>query len=104
MRENDDFVSNICVRPTKDEKYKMILNLKTVNSYMVYHHFKMDILLSAMTMMRPNYFMALFDSIDAYYSVPIYPENILNFNGILNITNRHIFQMSYAPVQENLLN
>ena len=53
----------------------MILNLKRVNSHMVYHHFKMDTLLSAVAMMRPNCVMASIDLKDAYYSVPIHPKD-----------------------------
>ena len=75
LRENGDFVSNVFVRPKKDGKYRMILNLKRVNSHMVYYHFKMDTLLSAVAMMRPNCFMASIDLKDAYYSVPIHPED-----------------------------
>ena len=75
FRESGDFVSNIFVRSEKDEKYGMILNLKRVNSHMVYHYFKMDTLLSAMAMMRPNCFIVSIDLKDAYYSVPVYPED-----------------------------
>ena len=46
----------------------MILNLKQFNEHVAYHHFKMDTLASAISMMKPHCFM---DFKDAYYSVPI---------------------------------
>ena len=63
------------MRAKKDGKYRMILNLKRVNSHVIYHYFKMDTLLSAMAMMRPNCFIVSVDLKDAYYSVPVYPED-----------------------------
>ena len=39
------FISPIFVRPKKNSngEYRMILNLKELNTYVEYHHFKMDI-------------------------------------------------------------
>ena len=34
------FVSNVFVRPKKDGTYRMILNLKSLNEFLVYQHFK----------------------------------------------------------------
>lgn len=52
----------------------MILNLKTLNSFVEYHHFKMDSLLTPIKMMREGYYMASVDLKDAYYFVPIAKE------------------------------
>ena len=49
----------------------MILNLKSLNQYVVYHHFKMDTIWTAVAMMKPGCYMATIDLKDAYYSVSI---------------------------------
>ncbi|XP_068674488.1 uncharacterized protein [Montipora foliosa] len=64
------FVSNVFVRPKKDGTYRMILNLKSLNEFVVYQHFKMNNILTALKLMRPKCFMASVDLKDAYYSVP----------------------------------
>lgn len=49
-----------------------VTNLSNLNSFIAYHHFKMDILLMILTLMRENNCnMALMDLQDAYYSIPI---------------------------------
>ena len=49
----------------------MILNLKSLNEFVDYQHFKMDNILTALKLIRPKCFMASVDLKDAYYSVPI---------------------------------
>ena len=59
----------------------MILNLKHLNNYVEYHHFKVDTLWSVIKLMTPNCFMASVDLKDAYYSVPVSPasQKLLKF-------------------------
>ena len=70
-----DFPSTIFVRPEKDGSYRMILNLKPLNEFVSYHHFKMDTIQTALKLMRPGCFMASVDLKDAYYSVPVAKED-----------------------------
>ena len=70
-KEQGDFISPIFLRPKKDGTFRKILNLKKLNKFVKYHHFKMDTIWTAINMMRPNCFMASIDLKDAYYSVPI---------------------------------
>ena len=53
----------------------MILNLKGLNTYVKYYHFKMDTLWSVIKLVTPNCFMASVDLKDAYYSVPVSPSS-----------------------------
>lgn len=69
VQEEGEFISSIFVRPKKDGSYRMILNLKSLNQYVEYHHFKLDTIWTAM--MTPECFMASIDLKDAYYSVHI---------------------------------
>ena len=70
-----DFLSTIFVRPKKDGSYRMILNLKPLNEFVSYYHFKMDTIHTALKLMRPGCFMASVDLKDAYYSVPVAKEH-----------------------------
>ena len=71
VHEEGDFISSTFVRPKKDGAYRMILNLKSLNQYVEYHHFKLDTIWTAVHMMTPGCFMASIDLKDAYYSVHI---------------------------------
>ena len=66
-----EYISNIFIQPKKDGSYRLILNLKYLNQFVQYHHFKMENLKSAITLMSPNCYMASIDLKDAYYSVSI---------------------------------
>lgn len=70
--EDNQFISPIFVTPKKDGEYRMILNLKELNEYIEYHHFKMDTFETALKLVKPHCFMASIDLRHAYYSVPIY--------------------------------
>ena len=71
----DGFISNIFIRPKKDGAFRMILNLKPLNKFVDYHHFKMDTFRTALKLIRPGCFMASVDLKDAYYSIPIAEED-----------------------------
>ena len=71
VHEEGEFISSLFVRPKKDGAYRMILNLKSLNQYVEYHHFKLDTIWTAVHMMTPGCFMASIDLKDAYYSVHI---------------------------------
>ena len=53
----------------------MILNLKELNRYMDYKHFKMENIHKVKEILYQNYFMASVDLEKAYYSVPIHPDH-----------------------------
>ena len=66
-----EYLSNIFIRPKKDGRYRMILNLKRLNKSITYHHFKLSSLKSVINMMSPNCYMASIDWVDAYYCISI---------------------------------
>ena len=72
--EAGEFISPIFLRPKKNGKYRMILNLKNLNKFISHIHFKMDILQSCIKLMTKNCFVASLDLTDAYYSVSISPD------------------------------
>ena len=50
---------------------RLILNLKELNAFLPYYHFKMETLETAITLVTPGSVMASVNLRDAYYSIPI---------------------------------
>ena len=71
LHEEGEFISPVFLRPKKNGSFRVILNLKRLNEYVVYHHFKMDTLETCVNLMTPQCYMASLDLTDAYYAVPI---------------------------------
>ena len=69
------YLSPIFLREKKENKHRLILNLKELNKFVPRHHFEIDTLKSALYMTRKGCFMGSVDLTDAYYSVPV--ENSL---------------------------
>ena len=72
--EANEIVSPIFTVPKSDGAVRLILNLKKVNNYVKYEHFKMTTIYSVLNMVTKNCFMAKIDLKDAYYSVKIHPD------------------------------
>ena len=73
--EATEFISPVFLREKKNGTFRMILNLKELNRFIVYHHFKMDNIESCIHLMKPMCFMASTDLSDAYFSVPVDPSH-----------------------------
>ena len=50
----------------------MILNLKRLNKFVDYKHFKMESLQNVLELIRPGVYMASIDLKDAFYSAPVH--------------------------------
>ncbi len=76
-----EFISPIFIRPKKDNRVRVILNLKKFNVNVENFHFKMETLKHALTLVSPNCFFCSLDLRDAYYSVPMTEksQNFLKF-------------------------
>jgi hypothetical protein len=74
--EEDEFVSNIFLRPKKEsDKFRMIFNLTQLNTFVEYHHFKMETLETALKLVTPDAVMGSLDFTDAYYTLPMYHDH-----------------------------
>ncbi|CAB4009624.1 Poly P3 [Paramuricea clavata] len=73
--ESAEVLSPIFITPKKDGTSRVIFNLKALDQFVSYHHFKMDTLDTAIRLMRPGCFMTSIDLKDAYYSIPIALEH-----------------------------
>ncbi|KAK6178364.1 hypothetical protein SNE40_013160 [Patella caerulea] len=89
-----EFISPIFIRPKKDGKFRLILNLKRFNQNVEYHHFKMESVHSAIKLMKPKCYMASIDLCDAYYGVSVAEEHrkFLRF-----IWSDSVFQFTCFP-------
>ena len=70
----DQFLSNIFLLPKHDGGHRLILNLKHLNEFVEKHHFKMETLKIALSLVKPNAFFRSLGLRQAYYSLPIYKE------------------------------
>lgn len=87
--EKGQFISPIFLRPKKNGTFRLICNLRELNEFIVYRHFKMELLQSALRMMTKNCYMASIDLKDAYYCIPIserHQKYVLSSSGIQNYT------------------
>jgi hypothetical protein len=72
--EEGEFISNVFLREKKDGSFRMILNLKELNQFIPYNHFKMDNINSCVRLMKPSCYMASIDLKDAYFSMPVHHD------------------------------
>lgn len=72
--ETNEYVSPIFTVRKSDGGIRLILNLKSLNKSVAYHHFKMASIKSVLFMISKDCYMASIDLKDAYYSVPIKEE------------------------------
>ena len=80
--QEGEFISGVFTREQKDGSRRMILNLKKLNKFVQYNHFKMETINNVFDILRPGAYMASIDLKDAFYSVTIYGphQKILKFS------------------------
>ena len=71
----NQFLSNLFTIPNKGGGLRPVINLKPLNHFVEYLHFKMEGLTSLLDLIRPNDFMITMDLKDAYLSVPIHADH-----------------------------
>ncbi len=93
-KSEPEYISRIFTRPKSDGSLRLILNLKNLNQYVSYHHFKMDTLATVMNLMEQGCYMASIDLKDAYYTVSVDKQyqNFLKFK-----KNNQLFTFSCVP-------
>ena len=95
--------------------HRMILNLKKLNEFVPYIHFKMETFEHALTLVTPDIYMASLDIRNAYYSIPIdksyqrfltfkFEEKFYSFTCLPNglSTGPYIFTRIMKPILSNL--
>ena len=69
--EEGEIISNIFLRSKKDGSHRLILNLKNLNQFAEYKHFKMDSLHTILRLMKKGCYIASLDIKDTYYIIPV---------------------------------
>ena len=72
--EPDQFISNIFVVKKPNGKFRPIINLKRLNNFVHYEHFKQEHFKIVLELIQENDFFCSVDLQDAYFSVPIHPD------------------------------
>ena len=72
--EKGEFILPIFFRSKSDGTRRLILNLKPLNEFLEYKHFKMERVHSVTDLIQPHCYMATIDVNDAYYAVKISEE------------------------------
>ena len=71
VHETGEYISPVFLTPKSDGGFRLILNLKELNRFCPYVHFKMDTIDKVLTLVTRNCFFGKIDIKDAYYSVKI---------------------------------
>ena len=69
------FYAHLFLRPKKDGSMRLILNLRPLNRFVRYQHFKMENLAVATTIIQQNDWFTKLDLKDAYFAVSVHPSH-----------------------------
>ena len=72
QKEEDDFISTVFIREKKDGTFRTILNLKYLNEFVEYKHFKMESLEDVFKIIKKDVWMASVDLKDAFFTIPVH--------------------------------
>ena len=70
-RESGYFILTVFTRKKKRGTFRFILNLKYLNNFVVYKHFKMESILDVFKIIKKDVWMASVDLKDAFFTIPI---------------------------------
>ncbi len=95
------FVSRLVLVPKKSGEMRPDINLKALNNFVDYLHFKMENINMLIDLLRPSDFIATIDLQDAYFTIPIHSNYskylCFYWNGILYEFVALPFGLSLAP-------
>ena len=72
LAEKNQFLSSVFLREKKDRTQRPIINLKSLNQFIPYIHFKMETISNLRDLLEPNDLMIEIDLKDAYFTVPLH--------------------------------
>ena len=69
--EPGEFISTIFIVPKSDNKFRPVINLRYLNEFIRYEHFKQETFAVILDLIQKNDFLTKIDLTDAYFSVKI---------------------------------
>ena len=85
--EPGEFISTLFIVPKANGKFRPVINLRYLNEYIHYDHFKQETFSMVLDLLQKGDFMTSVDLQDAYFSIPIHidDQKYLKFswNGVL---------------------
>lgn len=85
--EPNEFISTIFIVPKSNGKFRPVINLKYLNEFVHYDHFKQETFKVVLELIQEGDFLTKIDLQDAYFSIPIHEDfqKYLKFqwNGVL---------------------
>ena len=72
--EPGEYISTVFIVPMKNGKYRPVINLRFLNHFVNYNHFKQETFKVIVDLIQENDFFTSIDLSDAYFSVPIAAE------------------------------
>ena len=72
--EPGEFISTLFIVPKKNGKFRPVINLRYLNHYVHYDHFKQETFKVVLDLVQKNDFFTSIDLSDAYFSVPIHTD------------------------------
>ena len=70
-RESGDFIPTVFTRKKKSGIFRFILNLKYLNNFVLYKHFKMESILDVFKIIKKDVWVASVDLKDAFFTIPV---------------------------------
>ena len=70
--ECGEFISTLFIVPKKNGKFRPVINLRYLNQFVHYDHFKQETFKVVLNLIQENDFFTSTDLNDAYFSVPIH--------------------------------
>lgn len=74
FHEQNEFISTLFIVPKPNGKFRPIINLKYLNNFVHYDHFKQETFQVVLDLLQEKDFMTSIDLKDAYFSVSIHPD------------------------------
>jgi hypothetical protein len=71
--------TNLFLVPKKDGTLRPVINLKKLNLYVEYQHFKQEHLAVALDLIQKDDFLTSIDLTDAYFSLSIHDDQIFSY-------------------------
>lgn len=72
--EKDQFISNIFIVPKPNGKFRPVINLRYLNYFVHYEHFKQETFRIVLNLIQEDDFFTSIDLQEAYFAVPIHQE------------------------------